>query len=381
MRRAAEQVRRRSLCAGRRLPYTSSNSTRHRGLNVRIVHASNFSRKAKGAFQHSVEHKITNGLIRNGHAVSNFSDRDVARSGTLLGHRAFGRRAANRAFAAFCRSVVPDLVLLGHANALTAETLSDLRRGLPGLRILQYNVDPLFEPENVAAILSKIDVVDATLITTAGDALRPFYKPGRLVGFVPNPVDLSIETGRCHERDELPYDLFYACGNENDPRFVAGRDWTSRDLVAALGAALPRLKMFTPGVGGAPQIAGAKYQLALESAAIGLNVSKRNDIFLYSSDRLAQLAGNGLAVLIDRATGYESLLAEGEFVYFSTFDELAEKTAKLAGDPAYRRRVATAGRARYEALFNERTVAAYILDVAFGRCDPLAIPWPSLQTF
>ena len=61
---------------------------------VKIVHASNFSRKAKGAFQHSVEHKITNGLIRNGHAVSTFSDRDVARSGTLLGHRAFGGRAA-----------------------------------------------------------------------------------------------------------------------------------------------------------------------------------------------------------------------------------------------------------------------------------------------
>ena len=53
---------------------------------ARIVHASNFGRKAKGAFQHGVEHKITNGLIRNGHAVSNFSDRDVARAGTLLGH-------------------------------------------------------------------------------------------------------------------------------------------------------------------------------------------------------------------------------------------------------------------------------------------------------
>ena len=101
--------------------------------------------------------------------------------------------------------------------------------------------------------------------------------------------------------------------------------------------------MLTPGVGGAPQVAGAKYQRALESAAIGLNVSKRNDVFLYSSDRLAQLAGNGLAVLIDRATGYESLLAEGEFVYFSSLDELLDKLARLTGDSAYRRRVA-AGR-------------------------------------
>jgi hypothetical protein len=348
---------------------------------ARIVHAANFSRKAKGAFQHSVEHKISNGLIRNGHAVYNFSDRDVARSGTLLGHRAFGGRAANRAFAEFCRSIEPELILLGHANTLSAETLAELRRALPDLRILQYNVDPLFEAENVAAILSKIDVVDATLITSAGEALRSFYKPGRVVGFMPNPVDPSIETGRCHERAELPFDLFYACGNQSDPRFVAGRDWTSRDLIAKLHDALPRLRMLTPGVDGAPQLAGAKYQRALESCAIGLNVSKRNDIFLYSSDRLAQLAGNGLAVLIDRAAGYRSIFGEDEFVYFSTIDELLDKISKLSGDQPYRQRIAAAGWARYHALFNERAVAQYLFDVAFGRCDPQALTWPSLHSF
>jgi hypothetical protein len=348
---------------------------------ARIVHAANFSRKAKGAFQHSVEHKISNGLIRNGHAVYNFSDRDVARAGTLLGHRAFGAAAANRAFAQFCRSIEPELILLGHANTLTAQTLAELRRALPDLRIVQYNVDPLFEAENVAAIRSKLDVVDATLITSAGEALRPFYKPGRILGFMPNPVDLSIETGRCHERADLPFDLFYACGEENDPRFVAGRDWTSRDLIAKLRAALPNVRMLTPGVGDAPQLAGAAYQRALESSAIGLNVSKRNDIFLYSSDRLAQLAGNGLAVLIDRAAGYQVLFGEDEFAYFSTIDELLDKISRLTADQAYRQSVAAAGRARYCALFNERAVAQYVFDVAFGRCDPKALVWPSLYSF
>jgi hypothetical protein len=39
---------------------------------ARILHVGNFSLKAKGAFQHSVEHKVSNGLIRNGHQVVNF---------------------------------------------------------------------------------------------------------------------------------------------------------------------------------------------------------------------------------------------------------------------------------------------------------------------
>ncbi len=348
---------------------------------VRIVHASNFSRKAKGAFQHSVEHKISNGLIRNGHAVSNFSDRDVARAGTVLGHRAFGAGAANRAFRDFCRSVAPELIVLGHADIISAAMLSDLRSELPGARILQYNVDPLFETDNVATILSKIDVVDATLITSAGEALRPFHKPGRIVAFMPNPVDFSIECGRSHERRDLPYDLFYACGNENDPRYLCGRDWTSRDLIAHIGRSAPETRILSPGVRGQPQLAGGRYQRALESAAIGLNVSKRNDLFLYSSDRIAQLAGNGLATLVDRATGYERLLAEGEFVYFSTIDELMEKLSKLIGDPTYRQNVAAAGRARYHALFNEQAIAKYLVDVAFGSLDEGSTPWPTVQVF
>ena len=45
-----------------------------------IVHASSFTVGAKGAFQHNTAIKISNGLIRNGHLVLNFSQRDVARS-------------------------------------------------------------------------------------------------------------------------------------------------------------------------------------------------------------------------------------------------------------------------------------------------------------
>ncbi len=348
---------------------------------ARIVHASNFSRKAKGAFQHSIEHKITNGLIRNGHAVATFSDRDVARAGTLLGHRAFGGPAANRAFQEFCRNVEPELVLLGHANTLTAATIADLRSDLPGLRVLQYNVDPLFETQNVSAILSKIDVVDATLITSAGEALRPFYRRGKFLGFMPNPVDFSIERGRNHERLDLPYDLFYACGNENDPRFLCGGDWTSTQLVAHIAREAPKLRILAAGVNGQPKLAGGAYQRALESSAIGLNVSKRNDIFLYSSDRIAQLVGNGLATVVDRASGYEKLLAEGEFIYFSTASELIEKLLRLAGDPAYRQSVAAAGRARYHELFNETVVAKYIVEVAFGDFSDKAYPWPTEHFF
>ena len=48
-----------------------------------VVHAANFGLRPKGAFQNNVERKLTNGLIRNGHQVLNFSDRDAAMAGSL----------------------------------------------------------------------------------------------------------------------------------------------------------------------------------------------------------------------------------------------------------------------------------------------------------
>jgi hypothetical protein len=348
---------------------------------ARIVHASNFGRKAKGAFQHGVEHKITNGLIRNGHAVSNFSDRDVARAGTMFGHLPLGKKAANRAFLDFCLAVGPDLLVLGHADLIAAETLRAIRDQIPGLRVIQYDVDWLMEERNLRDILAKKDVVDATLATTAGETLRRIFVPGKKLGFMPNPVDFSIESGRNHERRDLPFDLFYACGNENSIRWVCGRQTTAKEVLAAIESRVPGIRILSPGARGEPNLAGGAYQRALESAAIGLNLSRRNDIYLYTSDRLAHMAGNGLAVLLESANGYQEFVPDGEFVYFSDFEEMLEKLRRLIADPDYRQRVAAAGRKRYHDLFNEQIVAGYLFDVAFDRLDPAAYPWPTLHAF
>jgi hypothetical protein len=345
---------------------------------TRILHIANFGRKANGAFHHSVEYKITNGLIRNGHHVVCVSDRDLARAGSWLGHRKFGVGAANREIAKLCRNMEPELLLLGHANVVRSRTIAEIRRDLPSMRVLQWNVDWLSDAANVRHIESKLDVVDATLVSTAGEALRPLARPGKTIGFLPNPVDSSIERGRNFELATLPYDLIFSCGSDSDARFVCGALWKPGDLFERLERAIPDLRPLFAGMRGRPALVGARYQRALESAAIGLNVSRRNDIYLYSSDRLAQFCGNGLAVLVDRATGYGDIFSDDEFAFFSTVDELIEKTARLKADVSYRQELARAGWRRYSSLFNERAIAKYIVDVAFGRVRASDYPWPTL---
>ncbi len=341
-----------------------------------VVHVGNFPFGLKPAFQHGVAVKLSNGLIRNGHLVLNFSDRDVARARSLFGNRKLGRRPANAALLAFCRHHRPDVLLLGHADVIDAETVAAARDLLPGLRIAQWNVDPLFEPDNLRRLAGKQAVVDATFVSTAGAPMTALREGGRRVAFLPNPVDWSIERGRCDLADRLDHDLFYACGHPSrPPRRICGRDWDMEDFFRALLPRLPGVRPLLGGLLGQPHFIGAGYQAALESAVLGLNVSRRPDHYLYSSDRLAQLAGNGLVVLMERATGYGDIFSDDEMGFFTSLDELVALIARLVADPARRRAVAGAGRARYHALFSERAVAARLLDVLFGDADPDQMPW------
>ncbi|HEX3885625.1 MAG TPA: glycosyltransferase [Stellaceae bacterium] len=349
---------------------------------AKILHVAGFSLKPKGgAFLHSVALKLSNGFIRNGHSVINFSDRDVARASALLGHRKFGVGGANKALLELCRHMEPDLLVFGHADIIRAETILSIRALLPDCRVVQWNVDPLFEEDNLTRISRKIEVVDATLVSTAGALPTRLYRPGKPVAFLPNPVDFSIESGCSHQRADLPYDLFYACGGEHIPRHVCGAWWKAEDLIGHIETAVPGLRTVLGGIRGAPILIGASYQKILASVALGLNISRRNDRFLYSSDRLAQMTGNGLAILIDRATGYDHLFGEDEFAFFSTVEELTEQVRRLTQDAPLRQRIAGAGRSRYYALFNEGIVAKYVVDLAFGRLVETDYPWPTVLPY
>jgi hypothetical protein len=345
---------------------------------MRVLHVGNFGSRPKGAHLHSIAPKLSRGLIRLGHHVVDFADRDIARAGTPFGHRKLGFLAVNLALRRLAHTMAPDVLLLGHADTIHPRLLARLRRDLPSMRVLQWNVDPLFDPQNLRRIQSKLPVVDATLVSTAGD-LRPLHRAGMRLGFLPNPVDASVETGAAHLIEALPYDLFFACGHHARPRRrFCGRDWDMAEFFAGLLRDIPALRLCLAGFRHHPQLGGRAYQTALSSCAIGLNVSERNDLLLYSSDRLAHMAGNGQAIIIDRATGYDRLFAPDAMAFFSSLEELTSHVRRLVADPAARQAMAARGHARYHALFNETRVARYVLNVALDAHDPKDYEWPTL---
>lgn len=348
---------------------------------MRILHVSHQHLKYLGARNYFFPVRINNGFIRNHHEVFWFSDRDVARCFNPFGTRKLGVGASNRKLLEVCRNFQPDLIALSSADVIKSETLSQARRLLPNVRILQYFIDPLFIPHNVQHARSKAEVVDWTFVTTAGPVLSGLAGARSRVAFIPNPVDPSIDTHRCHEQVDQPYDVFFA-GHAH--KSLDRQDLRARayDLIVQN---LPEVRCAFFGEGHNASLFGAPFVHALGQAKIGLNFSQRaaharpgpgGELYLYSSDRIGIYQGNGLLVFSTKPFGLAELYGHDALVEVDGPDDFIDKLKYYLDDDSERQRLAGAGYALAHREFNERLVSQYMLEVTLGMEKSHPYRWP-----
>ena len=348
----------------------------------RILHVANFPHiRAKGCFMNSMPYKISNGLIRNGHQVIDYPDRDMLRVFSLFGHMsAWAQKKANKNFAEYCKIVQPDAIVLEHADTILPSTLASVRNALPEAKVMQINVDdinPKLGYWNIDNIKSKLPVVDWTLITTADkERFKEFGGYKDKVGFIPNPTDMAIEKGRAFEREVCEWDVFCSVSPKVKRQFCGKFEMTS-DIVERIAKNIDPDKVIFPKAAG-DKLDGTRYQKTLENCAMGINLSRINEDYLYSSDRLAHLMGNGVLALVDVRTGYKDLFSADEMAFFETESELYEQIAYYRAKPLERMKVAKAGWKKYHELFNEKVVAKYVADLLFGAFKASDYPFPTI---
>lgn len=344
---------------------------------LRIVHCANFNTvRLKGCYMASMGYKLNNGLTRLGHQVITYSDRDMARLFGIMGKKCLlSTKKNNDNFYKFCLNLKPDIIFLGHADTIKSETLIKIREALPNVKILQWNVDPINPTcesgrHNIENIKKKLSVVDYTLITTGDTKLYTPFKPDKnQIGFIPNPVDSSIETGRVFEIEFPAYDLFFASSPEVIRDFC-NAPVKALDVAEYFTQNCPDAKLMFPRLN-APSADGVVYLELLSKSAMVLNLSRTTD-YLYSSDRMAHAMGNGCLALIDRRTGFDKILGEDEAIFYNEKEELKDKINHLIKNPKLRMEIAQKGWQRSHAIFNETLVARYalsLLDDSFKKED------------
>jgi hypothetical protein len=298
-------------------------------------------------------------MIRNNWKICEYSERDIAKFEAPLGIKPLGIKAANRRFVETVDNYQPDAILFGHADLLSNETLLAAKKAAGGAPLIYRNVDPLWRDRNVKMIHQRKEVADAIFITTAGEPIKQFCTGKNIVGYFPNATDPGIDDQNNSLKDTFERDLlFVGRGNKTDDRYT---------FLQSLDQSLEgKLKFESYGLYGKPGVYGFGYERLLETSKMALNLNRYEGWHLYSSDRIAQLIGNGLLAFIWDKGDMRRFFNDDQVAFFKDEAELVRKAQEFTNDDAQRKAVAAAGHAFYHEHFSGQRVTSYMVETALG---------------
>ncbi|MCG8313039.1 MAG: glycosyltransferase [Pseudomonadales bacterium] len=301
--------------------------------------------------------KLTFGLIKNDHYTHVYSDRDVAAFEAPLGIRDLGQKAANKKLLETVASFEPDLVIAGHCDMISNDTLKKIKQLQPNAFIAHCNNDPLFVPSNVERIKHRAEVTDAIFVSTGRKELSQFEGIGARIYHMPNPIEASVENLNNAARSDLNIDLLF-CSNSNDFTERLQNVKFLKDELAN------ELNFKTYGSFGEAPVWGRDYDKALADTKMGLNFNRQEGFHWYSSARMAQLAGNGILQFTHNSAHFEELMPKESLVYFHDIKDLLAKIREFHHDDAKRQHWATNARDFFHKEINSKLYAQYIVEAS-----------------
>ncbi len=335
--------------------------------NIKILHITNFNERFDGRLHYNTGKRLNNGFIRSGHNVLNISDRDIISYYKKLGDLKGSKTLNNKIITSF-DNFNPDIVVMGHADNISVETLNYLKQKKKELKIVQWFLDPIAKTgpdylNNKKRLLKFSDIVDANFITTDPKSVDFRLKNAF---FIPNPADPSFETLENY-KNTCTNDVFFAMSHGVHRGILKKGKFDDREIL--LNRLLKENKNINFDFYGFNQrqpIWGDKFMKKLSNSKMGLNLSRGKPIKYYSSDRMAQLMGNGLLTLIDEKTLYSDYFTKNEIVTYNNYSDLIEKILKYKKNDKERRRIAKNGREKYLKYFNSSIVSNFILKKTFN---------------
>ncbi len=334
---------------------------------LKILHITNFNQRYFGRLHFNTGTRINNGLIRLGHNILSLSDRDLINfSKTFTDYS--GSKYLNDLVSKTIDNFKPDMIILGHADKIKNEMLSDMKNKFKNLYIAQWFLDPLSRrgpdyEKNRSRILDKINSIDASFITTDPNSLD--FKINNSF-YIPNPCDSSLDNLQNFNENPI-FDIFYAISHGVHRGILRKGKSDEREIfVKKLQKNCKNIKFDVFGMFNRQPVWGEEFISCLSNSKMGLNLSRGKPIKYYSSDRIAQLMGNGLLTFIDKETRYDDFFKNDEMVFYKNIDDLSEKIKKYSRDLKIAKKIARNGYLKYHKYFNSTLVAKYIIDRTIG---------------
>ena len=345
---------------------TKLNFLHFKDKSLKIIHITNFNQRHFGRLHYNTGKRINNGFVRLGHNVLNISDRDITYFSKSFNDPS-GSRSLEKHIINNFDYFNPDLIVLGHADKVGNDILSELKSKNKNLKIIQWFLDPLSKKgpdhnKNRDRILNNIEIIDNTFLTTDPKSLEFKIKNSF---FIPNPCDVSFETLKNYEKN-CYFDLFFAMSHGVHRGVLKRGKFDEREkLIINIRNKTPELKFDLYGIENAQPIWGEHFLNAISNSKMGINLSRGKPIKYYSSDRIVQLIGNGLLTFIHQDAKYQNFFSEDEMVFYKNNNDLIEKLRKYSKDDKLRKQIAKNGRDKYHKYFNSTLVSEFMINKTY----------------
>ena len=343
---------------------------------LKILHLTNFNRRFNGRLQYNTGRRLNNGFVRLGHNVLTLSDRDIIHDNKKLLDPT-GKNKLQNSIILNYKNFKPDCIVLGHADSIDSDTLTQLRDEYKHLRICQWFLDPVHKNapdyiKNNKRIIKNSNNIDFTFLSSCPSLLKNKINNSF---FIPNPADKSFEILKNYENN-CPNDVFFAMSHGVHRGILKDGKYDQREkYIKKLIRNNSKIKFDIYGMNKIQPVWGNDFLDAISKSKMGLNLSRGKAAKYYSSDRIAQLLGNGLLTFIDEQTQFRDLVGKNSIVYYSNLDDLSYKINKYKKDIKIAKKIAKNGRDIYLKHFNSTIVGDYMLSKLFDYKSKFKFIW------
>jgi glycosyltransferase involved in cell wall biosynthesis len=334
---------------------------------IKILHITNFNERYNGRLHYNTGRRLNNGFVRNNHTVFTLSDRDIIHNSKTLTDIT-GTVSFNKKIIQINNTFKPDLIVIGHADNIKDQTFLSLKNSNKNLKFAQWFLDPVSKKgpdynKNKLRLRSKSKFMDCSFLTTAPEALDFQIKNSF---FIPNPSDHSFETLDNYKKNP-ENDLFFAMshGVHRGVLKKGKKDKREEFLNKLLKISNNKIKFDLYGFSNRQPVWGDDFIDVISNSKMGLNLSRGEPLKYYSSDRIAQLFGNGLLTFLDEKTHLNELFSKNEAIFYKSIEDLADKILKFKRDNNKRKEISKNGKIKYMKYYNSNIVSQYIIDKTF----------------
>ncbi len=333
---------------------------------LKILHITNFNERHNGRLFYNTGRRINNGIFKLGHTIQTLSDRDVVSRERKM-FDISGSKSLNNKLIEITGNYMPDLIILGHADQILKETLIKIKKFYPSIKFCQWFLDKMDDKKwkvNRERFEKKISHMDASFCTTHPSSIKSLK--GKNVKYIPNPVDKNFENLKVYENKSYKYDLFFALSHGvHRGTLKKGKVDLRETFLNKLIAMTKEIRFNLYGINNKQPIWAENFKNELNKSKMALNLSQGDPLKFYSSDRIAQLVGNGILTFVDKKTKLNKLFNNNEVIFYRNLNDLSKKIIKYKNLNNLRKKIARNGMLKYHKYMNSKKIASYIINKTF----------------